>query len=64
MTDARCNRQPLFHQILRLRKLALVEMHVALRGRDIRVTEQPTGVFDPLFPANFPSCQLSVVSGQ
>ena len=33
----RCNRQPLFHQILRLRKLPVVKVHVAPGGRDFCV---------------------------
>jgi hypothetical protein len=50
--NQRCNRQPLFHEILRVRKLAVVEVHVPLRRRDIRVPEQPAGVLDSLLTAN------------
>jgi hypothetical protein len=32
-------RVALFHEILRVRKLAFVEVHVPLRGADIRVPE-------------------------
>jgi len=30
----------------------------------LALAEQPAGVFDFLFPADFPSCQLTVISGQ
>jgi hypothetical protein len=60
----RCNRQPLFHQILRVRKFAFVEVQVPLCSRDVGVPEQPAGVFDPLLPADFRGRQLAVVSGQ
>jgi len=33
----RLYRHPLFHEILRVRKLAFVEVHVSLRGRDVGV---------------------------
>jgi hypothetical protein len=36
-------------------------MHVALRGRDIRVAQEPADVFDPLFPGDIGSWQLAVV---
>ena len=49
----RCNRQLLFHQVLCVRKLAIVEVHVALRRRNVGVPEQAAGVFDPLFAADF-----------
>jgi hypothetical protein len=38
---------------LRLGKLLVVEVHVALRRRDIRVPQQPAGVFDPFLSADF-----------
>jgi hypothetical protein len=37
----------LFYQILRIRKLLVVEVHVPLRRRDFRVLEQPPGELDP-----------------
>src|SRR5262245_57265910 len=36
----RCNRQPLFHQVLRVRKLLVVQVHIPLGRRDIGVPEQ------------------------
>jgi hypothetical protein len=43
---------PSVYQILRVRKLAVVEVHVPLRGRDIGVAQQPAGVFDSLLSAD------------
>jgi hypothetical protein len=42
----------LFHQVLRVGQLPVIEVHVALRRRDIRVPQQAAGVFDPLLPAD------------
>jgi hypothetical protein len=54
----------LLDQILRVSQFPVVQAHVPLRSRDIRVAQEPAVVLDPLFPANFPSCQLSVVKGR
>jgi hypothetical protein len=40
------------HEILRIRKLAFVEVHVPLSGRDIGVAQQSPGVFDSLLTAD------------
>ena len=56
-----CNRQALFHEILRLRKLAVVQVHVPLRGRDVGVARQSPGEFDSLLPADL---RAAFVAGQ
>jgi hypothetical protein len=44
---------------VRINELAVVEMHVPLRCRDIHVTEQTPGVLDPLLAADFPGGPIS-----
>ncbi len=51
----------LFYQILCLRKLAVVQVHVPLRGTDVCVAQQAAGEFDPLLPADL---RPAFVSGQ
>ena len=43
---------PSVYQVLRIGQLFLIQVHESLRRRNIRVTQQPPGVFDPLLAAN------------
>jgi len=51
----------LLNQILRVRKFAVVQVHVALGRRDVRVSEQTAGELDPLLPADLRS---AIVAGE
>jgi hypothetical protein len=44
-----------FYQVPRIRQLFLVQVHVPLRRRDVRVTQQPAGVLGPLLATDFRS---------
>src|SRR5262245_7194972 len=43
----------LLDKILGVSQFTVIEAHIPLRGRDVCVPEQPTGEFNPLFPADF-----------
>jgi hypothetical protein len=47
--------RPSSYHVLGVGQLSIVEVHVALSRPDIRVPEQPAGVFDFLLAADFRS---------
>jgi hypothetical protein len=56
-----CDHLPLFHEIVRVRKLAFVEVHLPLSGTDVGVPRQPAGVLNPLLAADL---HPALVAGQ